>query len=116
MSELTIAPYFPFRRIKITKQIIEESANKAIINVIPDKRFKPVCHSCGEKVSSVHSLTQRSIRDLNLASTRVWINCEYRKLLCPKCQHICIEELGLFILTYELQKEWHYTFMNSVSL
>ncbi len=96
MSELSIAPYFPFRRIKIIKQIVEESANKAIIKVVPDQRFKPVCHSCGEKVSSVHSLTQRSIRDLNMASTQVWINCEYRKLLCSKCQQIRIEELGIF--------------------
>jgi len=96
MSELSIAPYFPFRRIKITKQIVDESANKAIIKAVPDKRFKPVCHLCGQKVLSVHSLTQRSIRDLNLAGTRVWINCEYRKLFCSKCQRISIEELGLF--------------------
>ena len=45
---------------------------------------------------SVHSWTQRSIRDLNLASTQVWIHCEYRKLLCSDCQRISIEELGLF--------------------
>ena len=96
MSELSIAPYFPFRRIKITKQTVDESASKAIVKAVPDKRFKPVCHICGQKVSSVHSLTQRSIRDLNLASTRVWINCEYRKLFCSKCQRISIEELGFF--------------------
>ena len=96
MSELSITPYFPFRRIKITKQAVNKTATKAVINAVPDKRFHPICHLCGQKVLSVHSWTQRSIRDLNLASTQVWINCEYRKLLCANCQRINIEELGLF--------------------
>ena len=78
MSEPSISPYFPFRRIKIVKQVVDKTASKAFINVIPDKRFHPVCHLCGHKVSSVHSWTQRSIRDLNLASAQVWIRCEYR--------------------------------------
>jgi len=96
MSELSISPYFPFRRIKIVKQTINKSASKSVINVVPDKRFNPVCHLCGQKVLSVHSLTQRTIRDLNLASTQVWIHCEYRKLFCANCQQISIEELELF--------------------
>jgi len=96
MSELSISPYFPFRRIKIVKQVVDKTASKAFINVVPDKRFHPVCHLCGQKVSSVHSWTQRSIRDLNLASARVWIRCEYRKLFCANCHRISIEELELF--------------------
>ena len=96
MSEVSITPYFPFRRIKITKQTVNKTASKAVINAVPDKRFHPICHLCGQKVLSVHSWTQRSIRDLNLASTQVWIHCEYRKLLCANCQRISIEELELF--------------------
>lgn len=96
MSELSISPYFPFRRIKIVKQVVDKTTSKAFINVVPDKRFHPVCHLCGQKVASVHSWTQRSIRDLNLASAQVWIRCEYRKLLCANCQRISIEELELF--------------------
>ncbi|MBW1985259.1 MAG: ISL3 family transposase [Deltaproteobacteria bacterium] len=98
MSGLSIARYFPFRRIKIIKQLFNDIASKAVINVVPDRRFKPVCHLCGHKVSSVHSWTQRSIRDLNMniASTQVWLRCEYRKLFCTNCQRISIEELGIF--------------------
>jgi transposase len=96
MSELSIAPYFPFRRIKIVKQVVDKTASKAFITIVPDKRFHPVCHLCGQKVSSVHSWTQRSIRDLNLASAQVWIRCEYRKLFCTNCQRISIEELEFF--------------------
>ena len=96
MSGLSITPYFPFRRIRILKQAVKKTANKAVISAVPDKRFHPVCHLCGQKVASVHSWTQRCSRDLNLATTQVWIRCEYRKLFCGKCQRISIEELELF--------------------
>jgi transposase len=96
MSGISISPYFPFRRIKITKQAVDPAATKAVIDVAPDQRFQPVCHLCGKKAPSVHSWTQRSVRDLNLADTQVWLRCEYRKLLCAHCQRISIEDLELF--------------------
>lgn len=96
MSGATIAPYFPFRRIKIVNQSVLADASQARIQVKPDKRFQPICHFCGQKAAGVHSWSQRSVRDLNLASTKVWISCQYRKLFCPHCQHISIEDLDLF--------------------
>jgi transposase len=96
MSGISISPYFPFRRIKIVKQAVEPEASKAVIDVVPDRRFQPVCHLCGKTAASVHSWTQRSVRDLNLAGTQIWLRCDYRKLLCAHCQRISIEELELF--------------------
>jgi len=96
MSVPTIAPYFPFRRIKIIKQTILTDINKAYIHTEPDKRFHPVCYRCGEKATATHSWTERTIRDLNLANTLVWITCRYRKLFCTECGHITIENLDLF--------------------
>jgi transposase len=96
MSVPTIAPYFPFRRIKIVEQIVSEEARAAQLRVQPDKRFQPVCHGCGLKVSAIHSWTRRRVRDLNLASTPVWISCDYRKLFCTQCRRISIEDLELF--------------------
>lgn len=96
MSGISISPYFPFGRIKIVKQAVEPGATKAVIDVGPDQRFQPVCHLCGKKAASVHSWTQRSVRDLDLASTQVWLRCDYRKLLCAHCQRISIEELEVF--------------------
>ncbi len=96
MSGISISPYFPFRRIKIAKQAVDAAATKALIDVVPDQRFQPICHLCGNKARTVHSWTQRSVRDLNLASTQVWLRCEYRKLLCAHCQRISIEELEIF--------------------
>ena len=96
MSGVSISPYFPFRRIKILEQAVEPGATQAVIDVVPDQRFQPVCHVCGKKALRIHSWTQRCVRDLNLASTQVWLRCDYRKLLCRHCQRVSIEELGVF--------------------
>ena len=96
MSALSIAAYFPFRRIKIIDQTVTPEATVTHIQVEPDKRFQPICQSCGQKASGVHSWTHRKLRDLNLASARTWITCRYRKLFCAHCQGIHIEDLEVF--------------------
>lgn len=96
MSGLSIASYFPFRRIKIVSQTVTHEATVAHIQAEPDKRFHPICQSCGQKASGVHSWTHRKIRDLNIASARTWIICRYRKLFCAHCQGIHVEDLELF--------------------
>jgi len=96
MSVPSIAPYFPFRRIKIVDQIVTPDATEAHILAEPDKRFRPICQKCGQLASGVHSWTQRKIRDLSFATAWTWITCRYRKLLCPHCQSIHIEDLELF--------------------
>ena len=96
MSAISIAPYFPFRRIKIVNQTVIPEAISAHIHLQPDKRFQPICHGCGQKACGVHSWTERTVRDLNMATARVWIRCQYRKLFCPQCQSIHIEDLELF--------------------
>ena len=96
MSVLSIAAYFPFRRIKIANQTVSPEAAETHIQAQPDKRFQPVCHECGRRACGVHSWTQRKIRDLNLSSARTWITCQYRKVLCAHCHGIHIEDLELF--------------------
>ena len=96
MSAPTIAPYFPFRRIKIVNQTVTLGATRAHIQVQPDKRFQPICHGCGKRACGVHSWTRRKVRDLNIATARLWITCQYRKVFCAHCQGIHIEDLELF--------------------
>jgi transposase len=96
MSVLSIAPYFPFRRIKVIKQTVAAEATEAHIHVESDKRFWPICKGCGKKGSGIHSWTQRKIRDLSFATARTWITCRYRKVFCAQCQGIHIEDLDLF--------------------
>jgi transposase len=94
MSSPSITPYFPFRRIQIINQTLFQGA--VHIEVTPDRRFQPICHVCGQPSSGIHSWTERAVRDLNLACTRVWLLCPYRKIFCFRCQRIVTEDLGLF--------------------
>ena len=96
MSGVTIAPYFPFRRIKIIEQTVTPEAAGAHIKMEPNKRFQPICHGCSHRASGIHSWTERKIRDLNFATARMWITCRYRKVFCAHCQGIHIEDLELF--------------------
>jgi transposase len=96
MSLPTIAAYFPFRRIKIVNQAVTPEATEAHIQVQPDKRFQPICHGCGKRACGVHSWSRRKFRDLHLASARLWLICQYRKVFCAHCQGIHIEDLELF--------------------
>lgn len=94
MSSLSIAAYFPFRRVKITGQAVCD--NVAMIDVEPDKRFAPICRQCRGPTRRIHSHQIRAIRDLNLAATRVTLRCRYRKVYCERCGHTVVEELGFF--------------------
>ena len=96
MSSLSIAHDFPFERVRIIQQEVSADALKAFIRVIPDQRFRPICHVCGQPCDRVHSEQNRTLRDLNFGSAQVWIHCRYRTLLCPYCRRARIEELDLF--------------------
>jgi transposase len=95
MSSLSIAPYFPFCRIRIIDQFVYPKTQESWLKVVPDKRFQPICHLCGHRAIGIHSRSQRNVRDLNLASTTVYLQCHFRKIFCPACQRIVIEDLGL---------------------
>jgi transposase len=96
MSGLSIAAFFPFRRIKIYHQKVDAEASEAVISVRADLRYTPICHKCGKKASGVHSWTSRKIRDLNISTAATWVSCIYRKVFCPHCQGIRTEDLELF--------------------
>ena len=96
MSVPTIAPYFPFRRIKIVKQNVMPEAEATHIHLQPNKRFVPICQRCGQRATGIHSWAFRKIRDLSIAAARVWLTCRYRKVICAHCQGIHVEDLQLF--------------------
>ena len=96
MSSLSIAVYFPFRRVRIARQSVAAQGDLAVIDVVPDGRFHPVCHACGQAAGPTHQQEVRAVRDLNLASARVSLRCTYRKVWCQHCGQITVEDLELF--------------------
>ena len=93
MSNLSIAAYFPFARVKIVAHTPNPSLNMTTISVEPDLRFKSLCHGCGEECSRVHSKGHtRFIRDLDIGPATNFLATEYRKVYCLKCQGVRVEQ------------------------
>ena len=86
MSVATIAPYFPFRRIKIIKQQVLPGAHEARIQVQPDKRFLPICQCCGQKATGIHSWTQRTvvITSYSIHYTKLYDDCCPMQFIKPE--------------------------------
>jgi transposase len=83
-------------RVKITDQNVHgDNARSALIKLSPDLRYRPLCHQCGSPAATVHSQGyRRHIRDLNIASTQVWLDVEYRKIWCNNCSRAKVEQLS----------------------
>ena len=96
MSSLSITHYFPFPRVRILRQRVSSDVQRAYLEAVPDKRFRPICHICRRQATGIHSQERRWIRDLDFGPARVWIRLKYRKIICMHCKKIPIEELGLF--------------------
>jgi len=96
MSELSIARYFPFMRVKITGQSVHDDiADSALIRMAPDLRYRPLCHHCQSSAGTVHSNGHsRFIRDLNMSKAQVWLQVEYRKVWCDNCNGVRVEHLS----------------------
>jgi len=95
MSSISIAAYFPFSRVKVCRQSVSIQDGVAFIDIEPDQRFRPVCHECGARAGWVHSRAARAVRDLDFPCVHVWLRLTYRKVLCPGCRRIVVEEQGL---------------------
>jgi len=96
MSSLSIAPYFPFARMKVVDQHVHLDHQKpeTLLYLEPDRRFRPLCHECGQ-AGSVHSHgLRRMIRDLNVGPAQSLLQVEYRRVWCPHCQKAKVEQLS----------------------
>jgi transposase len=83
--------------MKVVRQSVNADATMAVVVVKPDERFHPVCHACQTPAHGVHSEETRAVRDLNLAGAQVFLNCTYRKVFCPRCKRVMVEDTGVFM-------------------
>jgi transposase len=94
MPSISVTTLFNFSRMKVTFSEVAESRtfNFAGVVLMPDLRYSPVCSSCGQRSSSVHTTRSRIVRDLPLGSFRKpKINFVYRLLKCSNCKGIYTE-------------------------
>ena len=96
MSVMSIAPYFPFSRVKLKRQTVAEEGDIAWLEAEPDERYRPICSVCGKPARHIHGWDKRPLRDLNMGATRVWIGCAFRKVYCPGCGRVRVEDLAFF--------------------
>ncbi len=100
MSGLSIAPYFPWRRINVAYQNVPREGRSALVRLEPDQRYHPRCHACGQPARTVHSATRKFVRDLSLADFSVMLQIEYRKIWCEGCGGVRVEQLE-FVDTHQ---------------
>ena len=75
--------------------IHHEDTSSALIKIAPDKRYRPLCHQCGQQAQTVHSKGHvRMLRDLNLANAQIWLQLDYRKIWCDNCNGVRVEKLS----------------------
>lgn len=95
MSGLSIASYFPFTRVKVVSQNVHLDLAQpgALIHLQPDRRYRPICRECGTP-GVVHSKgLRRIVRDLNFGPAHTYLQVEYRRVWCPRCQRARVEHL-----------------------
>ena len=93
MSGLSVAEYFPWRRVKVTYQNVITESKLAMVRLEPDRRFHPLCHACGQAARTVHSRTRKFVQDLAFGDCSMILQVEHRKVWCDRCAGVRVELL-----------------------
>lgn len=93
VSGLSVAQYFPWRRVKIVHQNVNPEPPSALIRIEPNRRFRAVCHACGGPARTVHSRTRKFVRDLDFGGHQMMLHVDYRKIWCDHCGGVRVEQL-----------------------
>lgn len=78
MSRIQVKAFFKFCKVRVTNQVVNTAENTAMIDVEPDKRYNPVCHSCKKHAQEIHSYKQRIIRERDIFGAKTFIRIIYR--------------------------------------
>lgn len=96
MSNLSIAAYFPFTRMKVISQnvYLDYQPSQCLIRLEPDKRFRPICRDCGQAATVHLSGLRRLVRDLDMGQAQTCLQVEYRRVWCTTCGKAKVERLS----------------------
>ena len=93
MSDLSVADYFPWKRVRVVDQAVHVELRSALVRIEPDHRYWPLCSVCGGPARTVHSHSRRFIRDLSFADFEMLLQVEHRKVWCDGCGGVRVERL-----------------------
>lgn len=93
MSGTSVAKYFPWSRVKVVAQNVNVEPRSALVRLEPNRRYRPLCHDCGQPARTVHSRTRRFVRDLDFGDYSTMLQVEYRKIWCDRCGGVRVEQL-----------------------
>jgi len=88
VSNLSIAPYFPFAGVEPVAQAVLEQRDgsaDAVVTLKAQDGVWPVCSGCGQLCWPIHSYGTRRVRDLSLGHARVELIVPQRKVRCESC-------------------------------
>ena len=94
VSDLSIAPYFPFARVvPIDQQVtqVSQTQSHSVITLAPAAGALPICAVCGQEGGRMHMYGTRRVRDLSLANARVELVVPNRAMRCAGCRTIRTE-------------------------
>lgn len=94
MSEINLKAFYADCQAKIIDQFISVDCKMVNIVTKPDERYNPTCSRCHSVCLSIHSYTERSVRDMNVFDFMTTITFCYRKVRCDKCG-IVVEDINM---------------------
>lgn len=100
MSDLSVAAYFPWRRVKVVEQNVNFEPRSALIRIKPNYRYRARCYACQQPARTVHSHARRFVRDMDFGDCEMWLQIDYRKVWCDHCGGVRVEYLE-FVDTHQ---------------
>jgi transposase len=79
--------------MRVVHHNVVEGSPEALIRLEPDRRYRPLCHACGQAAGRIHSPTRKFVRDLDFGGNRMLLQIEHRKVFCKTCSKVRVEKL-----------------------
>lgn len=64
MSQIKITTFFEFCRGKAVEYHRDRKENLVQVQIQPDARYNPICHTCKRRVKRIHSYNTRQLETL----------------------------------------------------
>jgi transposase len=79
--------------MKLAYQNVNPEGRSALVRLEPDRRYRPLCHACGQAARTIHSDTRKFVQDLPFGECSMTLQVEYRKIWCDHCDGVRVEHL-----------------------